>query len=72
MLQIASANAPVASGQWHTLSLKAEGNRFAVTLDGKQAVSAMDQTFTAPGRVGFWTKADSITRFDQIEIAPLP
>jgi hypothetical protein len=66
--QIASAAAQVASGQWHTLTLKAEADRFTVTLDGKPMITASDRTFAGSGRVGFWTKADSVTRFDRLDV----
>jgi Galactocerebrosidase, C-terminal lectin domain len=70
--ELASADMKVASGVWHTLSLRAEGDRFAVTFDGKAVLSVRDTTFTEPGRVALWTKADSITAFDAITIEQLP
>jgi len=70
--QLVGANLPVASNQWHELILRAQGERFTVTFDGKELFTAMDQTITSPGKVAFWTKADSITRFDSLEIKPLP
>jgi hypothetical protein len=69
--QLAGANLPVASNQWHELILRAQGDRFTVTFDGKELFAATDQTITSPGKVAFWTKADSITRFDSLEIKPL-
>jgi hypothetical protein len=70
--QLASADVKVASGVWHTLALRAEGDRFAVSFDGNDVLSARDTTFAAPGRVALWTKADSVTAFDAITINPLP
>jgi len=67
--QLAAAGQQVAPGQWHSLALKAEGDRFTVVLDGKPAIMATDRTFTGQGRVGLWTKADSVTRFDRLEIS---
>ena len=69
--QLASANAKVAANQWHTLALKAEGDRFTVSFDGKPVVSAQDRTFSGAGKVALWTKADSVTYFDTISITPL-
>jgi hypothetical protein len=69
--QLASANAKVTANQWHTLSLKAEGERFTVSFDGNQMLSAQDQTFSDAGKVALWTKADSVTYFDTISITPL-
>jgi hypothetical protein len=71
-IQIAGANTKVASGVWHSLSLRAEGDRFTISYDGKQVFSARDATFSEPGRVGLWTKADSVTHFDRISITKLP
>lgn len=69
--QIEGANLKVASNAWHTLALKADGDRFTVTFNGKELYSATDRTFTGAGRIALWTKSDSVTRFDRIEITPL-
>jgi hypothetical protein len=69
--QLASANAKVAANQWHTLALKAEGDRFTMSFDGKTLLSAQDRTFADAGKVALWTKADSVTYFDTISITPL-
>jgi hypothetical protein len=41
-----------------------QGTHFTVTFDGKQAIEWDDQTFQDAGKVGLWTKADSVTLFD--------
>jgi hypothetical protein len=69
--QLAGANLAVTSNQWHELVLRAEGERFTVTFNGKELFAATDRTIMSPGKVAFWTKADSITRFDSLEIKPL-
>ena len=69
--QLASANAKVAANEWHTLALKAEGDRFTVSFDGKALLSAQDRTFPDAGKVALWTKADSVTYFDTITIMTL-
>ena len=69
--QIKGADTKVASGQWHTLALRAEGDRFTVTFDGKPLFTAEDKTFGEAGKVALWTKADSVTHFDTISITPL-
>jgi len=61
----------VAPSQWHTLGLRAEGNRFTVSFDGKPLYTAEDKTFANAGKVALWTKADSVTHFDAISITPL-
>lgn len=55
---------PVAAGQWHTLRVEFRGARFVVKLNGKPLFEVDDATFPAAGKVGVWTKADSVTLFD--------
>src|SRR4051812_10098786 len=70
--QLAGANTKVATNTWHTLTLKAEGDRFTVSYDGKELYAANDATFAEAGKIALWTKADSITYFDNLTIRPLP
>jgi hypothetical protein len=58
------AKIQVASGQWHTLRVDFSSNHFTVTFDGKKALEWDDNTFKDAGKVGVWTKADSVTLFD--------
>jgi hypothetical protein len=69
--EITGAKMKVTPGEWHTLTLRAQGNAFTVLFDGKQALTAKDERFGAPGKVALWTKADSVTHFDRIDIKPL-
>ena len=41
-----------------------ECNKFAVILDGQKVIEATDDGFSAAGKVGVWTKADSVTLLD--------
>jgi hypothetical protein len=66
--QIAGVNTKVASNEWHTLGLKADGERFTIMYDGKSLFATSDKTFTGTGKIALWTKSDSITRFDQITV----
>jgi hypothetical protein len=69
--QLKGVNIEVTTNEWHTLELRAEGDRFTVSFEGKQLYTAQDNTFAGAGRVGLWTKADSVTYFDTIAITPL-
>ena len=57
-------NTKVPSGQWHTLRVDFKDDYFVVTFDGKKAFTWKDDTFKDAGKVGLWTKADSVTLFD--------
>jgi len=70
--QIEGANTKVTANEWHQLGLRAQGPRFTITFDGKQLFTATDRTIASAGKVALWTKADSVTRFDGIEIRILP
>jgi hypothetical protein len=54
----------VAKNTWHTLKLEATGDHFVVWYDGNKVLDAKDETFKEAGRVGLWTKADSVIEFD--------
>jgi len=69
--QIQGADVKVAPSQWHTLGLRAEGDRFIVSFDSKPLFTAEDKKFADAGKVALWTKADSVTHFDAISITPL-
>lgn len=62
------AKAPVPKQMWSTLAVSVRGNRFSVTLNGARLYEVEDQTFTKPGRIGVWTKADSVTWFADLRI----
>ena len=57
-------DAPVAAGQWHTLRVDFAGKRIKVSLDGKPYIELEDDHISGAGAVGVWTKADSVTAFD--------
>jgi hypothetical protein len=57
-------DAPVAANQWHTLRVEFAGKRVTVSLDGHQYIDLEDEHIAGAGAVGMWTKADSVTAFD--------
>jgi len=57
-------NAPVARNQWHTLRVEFAGQHIRVAFDGKVYIEVDDHHIAGPGAVGVWTKADSVTAFD--------
>src|SRR5215472_15496668 len=60
----------VAKNTWHTLKVDATGNHFVVWFDGNKVLDATDDTFKDAGRVGLWTKADSVIQFDDFIVTP--
>ncbi|WCJ59002.1 DUF1080 domain-containing protein [Fontisphaera persica] len=62
----------VTPGQWHTLRVEFRGPRSTVFFDGQKLLEVEDETFTQAGRIGLWTKADSVTMFDDFDWGAAP
>lgn len=65
--QFAGANFKVTSGEWHELRVECVGNKIICYYDGAKKIEATDDTFKDAGKVGLWTKADSVTYFDDLK-----
>jgi hypothetical protein len=63
-ITIKYVNAPVAAKAWHTLRVEFSGSRISVALNGKTYIDLRDEHIKGAGAVGLWTKADSVTAFD--------
>lgn len=61
-------SAEVPSGRWSTLRVVATGPRFEVYFNSAKLYEVEDSTFRGTGHVGVWTKADSITHFDDLTV----
>jgi 3-keto-disaccharide hydrolase len=54
-------------GEWHDLRVSAVGDQIKGWLNGRQLIDHRDGRFAA-GRIGLWTKADSVTAFDSLVV----
>jgi hypothetical protein len=70
--QIKGWSGKVAPNAWHALAIEARGDRLQVLWEGKPIIDAKDDTFGDAGKVGVWTKADSVTYFAALTATPLP
>lgn len=70
-VQFAGANLKVTSGVWHEIKVEARQNEFKCYYDGQLRITAKDNTFTEAGRIGLWTKADSVIHFDDLAVKDL-
>jgi len=64
-------NAPVPGNAWHTLRAEFSGKKIRVILDGKSYIEMEDDHIAGTGAVGVWTKADSVTLFDDFSYGAL-
>ena len=60
-------DAPVPLNVWHVLRVEFRDKRIRVLLNGKQYIDMEDAHIAGDGAVGLWTKADSVTLFDDFE-----
>jgi len=68
--EIASADCRIAVNAWHTVHIRAEDNRFKVSLDGAWLFTAYDSVLRS-GRLAVWTRPGSRVRFGVIEVHPV-
>ncbi|HEX2710693.1 MAG TPA: family 16 glycoside hydrolase, partial [Candidatus Acidoferrales bacterium] len=61
---------PVPSGRWQALRAEVTGPRIRGFLNDRLVVEASDSTYRN-GKIGLWTKADSVTCFDDVEARAL-
>ena len=64
-------DAPVPRNTWHTLRVDFNGTSIKVALNGKTYIEAQDSRIAGAGALGIWTKADSVTAFDDFSYGPV-
>jgi hypothetical protein len=69
--QIAGWNGKVTRGVWHQYRVRVQGDHAEAFWDGTKVLDQHDKTFSEAGKVGVWTKADSVTEFDDLNVRPL-
>ena len=69
--QLASKEAPIEAGKWHSLRVIAANERFEVALDGKTLFDVTDRSLPQSGPLGVWSQADSVTRYGSLLVAPV-
>ena len=57
-------DAPVPRDTWHTLRVEFSAKRIRVIFNGKPTIEMDDDHIAGAGAIGVWTKADSVTLFD--------
>lgn len=67
-VQFAGANVKVTPQAWHEIRIEARGDEFRCFFDGQLKITAKDPSFRDAGKVGLWTKADSVIYFDDLSV----
>ncbi|MBM3835372.1 MAG: DUF1080 domain-containing protein [Verrucomicrobia bacterium] len=57
---------------WHELTIECTGNRIRSLLNGKELIPTLTDTSFGSGKIGFWTKSDSVPYFGDTKITYTP
>jgi hypothetical protein len=66
--EFAGAKFKVTSGEWHELRVEVVGSKITCYYDGNEKINVGNETFKDAGKIGLWTKADSVTYFDDLRV----
>jgi len=62
----------IPAGTWHELAVECKGNKIRCLLNGKEAIPLLTDSSFISGKVGFWTKSDSVSYFSDTRITYTP
>jgi hypothetical protein len=62
----------ISAGGWHTLAVQCSGNEITCWLDDKLVMPPLQDNTFGVGKLGFWTKSDSVTYFSEATIDYTP
>jgi hypothetical protein len=66
--ELKSVDSNIKSGEWFTMTIEMNENKITCSLNGIKLIETSDDTFKSAGQIGFWTKADAVTYFDDLKI----
>ncbi|MBI1770646.1 MAG: DUF1080 domain-containing protein [Bacteroidetes bacterium] len=69
--QMESANAKMKTEAWYSIKVVITENKIECYYNGQKLLSHTDDTFPNAGLVGFWSKADAVSLFDDLKIKVL-
>lgn len=59
-------------GEWYELTIECKGNRIHILLNGKEVMPALTDNSFLKGKIGFWTKSDSVAYFSDAKVVFTP
>ena len=62
----------IPKGVWHEMSVQCEGNSIRCSLNGKEVIPPLTDNSFSAGKIGFWTKSDSVSYFTDVKITYAP
>ncbi|HYE04525.1 MAG TPA: hypothetical protein VEL07_03290 [Planctomycetota bacterium] len=69
--ELGSAEVEARPGVWYDIALEVEGDTLRAIFAGAQVLETRDAVLADGGACGVWTKAESVSRFDDLVVTPL-
>lgn len=66
--QLTSSDGNIKQGEWFSMKIELTGNKISCFLNDIKLIDTSDDTYSKPGNIGFWTKADAVSYFDDLKI----
>jgi len=63
---------PIPSGVWHELSISCKANQIRCLLNGQELIPPLTDNTFGRGKIGFWTKSDSVSYFTDLKVTYTP
>lgn len=70
--QLIGPKIDISENQWHEMSVECEGNHIHCLFDGKEIIPMITDSSFITGKLGFWTKSDSVSYFADSKITYTP
>ena len=71
-LSVVGPDIEIPKGVWHELTIDCKGTQIRCLLNGKQIIPTINDSAFAQGKIGFWTKSDSVSYFADTKIVYTP
>lgn len=59
-------------GVWHEMSIECKGNEIRCSLNGNELIPTLTDNSFAAGKIGYWTKSDSVSYFAETRVNYTP
>jgi hypothetical protein len=66
------AKVEIARNAWHQITVECKGSQITCSLDGRALIPQMQQETFSRGKIGFWTKSDSVSYFSDVRVSYTP
>jgi len=70
-IELESTNVEINSNKWYYIKIRMKDDNIKCYFNNKLELETTDRSFSDAGKIGFWTKSDAVTYFDNLEITAI-